>query len=94
METDDGVKTDPHEIWFTKTDSVKVTNEKSPASELARTLYCGETLKVTEKSGSRFQIELDDGKSGEHQTLSYLSRILLTNPNPLRVLPHSLSKVT
>ena len=64
METDNGPKTDPHEIWFTKTDSVKVTNEKPPTSKLVRTLNRGKTLKVIVKSGSRFQIELDDGKIG------------------------------
>ena len=76
METNDGPKTGPHETWFTNTDSVKVTHEKPPTSELVQTLNRGEALKVTEKSGSRFKVELDDWKIG------WTSKAKLTQHNP------------
>ena len=52
------------ETWYAKTGLVKVTQEKSPISEMVGTLNYRDHVKVLEKSGSRYRIRLAMGKTG------------------------------
>ena len=57
-------KQDLPKVLYAKSDSVKVTKEKDPTSEVVKILNRGETVKVLEKSGSRYRVKFATGKKG------------------------------
>ena len=54
----------PPEIWYATIDSVKVTKEKSPVSEVIKTLKRGEQMKVLEKGRRHYQVKVGKEKVG------------------------------
>ncbi|NKB81963.1 MAG: hypothetical protein GKS05_08765 [Nitrospirales bacterium] len=54
----------PPETWYTAVDSVNVTKEKSPVSEVMKTLKRGESVKVLEKGRSHYQVKVDKENIG------------------------------
>jgi len=63
-------------VLYAKSDSVKVTKEKDPTSEVVQVLNRGEAVKVVEKSGSRYQVKLTKGETG------WVPKLRLTERKP------------
>jgi len=51
-------------VLYAKPDSVKVTKEKDPTSEVVQVLNRGEAVTVIEKIGSRYRVKLAKGRTG------------------------------
>ena len=54
----------PPEIWYATIESVKVTKEKSPVSEVLKTLKRSEQVNVLEKGRSHYRVQVGKDKVG------------------------------
>lgn len=76
MESSPGSKQDLPKILYSKSDTVKVTKEKDPTSEVMQVLNRGETVTVIESIGSRYRVKLANGKTG------WVSKLRLSDRQP------------
>ena len=76
MESSSELKQDLPNVLYSKSDTVKVTKEKDPPSEVVQVLNRGEAVKVVEKSGSRYRVKLTKGKTG------WVSKLRLSDRQP------------
>ena len=76
MESSSELKQDLPNVLYSKSDTVKVTKEKDPTSEVVQVLNRGEAVKVVEKSGSRYRVKLTKGKTG------WVSKLKLSERQP------------
>ncbi len=63
-------------ILYAKIDSVKVTKEKDPTSEVVQRLNRGDQVHVVDQSGSRYRVKLTKGQTG------WVSKFRLSDQQP------------
>lgn len=70
------IKKDLPSILYAKTNSIEVTKEKDPTSDVVQTLNRADVVRVIERSGSRYQVKLPKGKTG------WVSKLRLSEQKP------------
>ena len=76
MESSPESKQELPKFLCSKSDTVKVTKEKDPTSEVLQGLNRGGTVTVIEKIGSRYRVKLAKGKTG------WVSKLRLSDRQP------------
>ena len=76
MDSSPESKQDLPSVLYSKSDTVKVTKEKDPTSEVVQVLNRGEAATVIEKIGSRYRVKLAKGKTG------WVSKLRLSDRQP------------
>ena len=76
MESSPESKPDLPNVLYAKSNSLNLTKEKDPTSEVVQVINRGEAVTIIEKSGSRYRVKPAKGKIG------WVSKLRLSDRQP------------